>query len=487
VPENTGLIGTGTVLGPVTVLGRGGVGPAGSAGTLKLTSLSAKSDVYGYASYLAFDFSASGNGLLSVAGSNGLTLGPWSVGVELLAEGTAGAWGGLDLFRGLGTYRLLKYNGAIGGSGIAALTVTTADPTHNYTFTTSIDPGYVDVVIEAAGAKWSSGGGYWTNRANWYGRAPVDGDDVYFGALPNGTSPTPYNDFPVDKPLHSITFSADASLDTSFCQYYFNSAIKGNRIRLTAGTSAIPPSLTNKTFVLQEVALPLALDSVANFNAPAGDMLVSGSVSDASGGTGGINKTGAARVILSGANTFSGPTTVSAGTLLVNGSLSSSTAAVTVGSGAALGGSGTISRPVTTAPGSYLLPGDRTWIGTLTLQTPGTPLALTGTLAIDLVFDTCDVLDAGQIGTGPLDITNEAVNFNLRSALDAPAYVFCKYTSLTGTFSSVDNLPDGYAIDYGYMGSQIALVEVPEPSTLALLATAVAGMLAFAWRRKRAA
>jgi fibronectin-binding autotransporter adhesin len=61
-------------------------------------------------------------------------------------------------------------------------------------------------------------------------------------------------------------------------------------------------------------------------------------------GTGGLTKTGAGPLTLSGTNTYTGPTTVTAGTLLVNGSQSASS--VTVASGAALGGTGTTG-PVT--------------------------------------------------------------------------------------------------------------------------------------------
>ena len=61
-------------------------------------------------------------------------------------------------------------------------------------------------------------------------------------------------------------------------------------------------------------------------------------------GTGGLTKTGTGVLTLSGTNTYTGPTTVSAGTLLVNGSQPSSS--VTVASGATLGGTGTTG-PVT--------------------------------------------------------------------------------------------------------------------------------------------
>lgn len=72
-------------------------------------------------------------------------------------------------------------------------------------------------------------------------------------------------------------------------------------------------------------------------------------------GAGGLVKAGAGGLILSGANTYAGPTTVSAGRLVVNGSITSN---VTVASGAVLSGSGTINGNLvnngTVAPGNSI-------------------------------------------------------------------------------------------------------------------------------------
>jgi len=70
---------------------------------------------------------------------------------------------------------------------------------------------------------------------------------------------------------------------------------------------------------------------------------------------GGLTKIGSGALSLGGANTYTGATTVSEGTLRVNGSLASG--AVTLASGTTLGGSGVISVPVSLPPSATLQPG----------------------------------------------------------------------------------------------------------------------------------
>jgi len=81
----------------------------------------------------------------------------------------------------------------------------------------------------------------------------------------------------------------------------------------------------------------------------------------AGGGTLALVKTGTGVQVLDGVNTYTGPTTVSAGALVINGRLGNT--AVTVGSGAALGGSGTIAGPTTIQSAATLAPGAS--VGTL--------------------------------------------------------------------------------------------------------------------------
>jgi autotransporter-associated beta strand protein len=98
-------------------------------------------------------------------------------------------------------------------------------------------------------------------------------------------------------------------------------------------------------------------------------------------GTMSFAKNGTGIQILLGTNTYTGTTTVNAGTLLVNSPGSLSNGTVTVANTAILGGNGTVNGPVTLSAGGILAPGGVSVIGTLTL---GSSLTLNGN---SLFFD----------------------------------------------------------------------------------------------------
>ncbi len=90
-------------------------------------------------------------------------------------------------------------------------------------------------------------------------------------------------------------------------------------------------------------------------------------------GTGGLTKSGAGRLILTGANTYAGATQVDAGRLEVNGDQSGAAGLTTVNAGATLGGVGVLGGDVVSiggkiAPGSSGAPGVLTINGGLTLD-----------------------------------------------------------------------------------------------------------------------
>ena len=195
------------------------------------------------------------------------------------------------------------------------------------------------------------------------------------------------------------------------------------------------------------------------------------------GGGGGLTKSGAGTLTLNATNTYTGPTTVAAGVLAVNGSIASSSL-TTVDAGATLRGTGTLGSTAVADVG-HVAPGNS--IGTLTISGS---MTINGTL--DIEYD--DSLAGQKIDllavSGDLDISLAAVDFADISTgpvgLSGIAYIFATYGTLTGSqFASVVDLPTGYTIDYAYSGNNIALI--PEPTAALLGALGLLGLL----RRRR--
>lgn len=121
------------------------------------------------------------------------------------------------------------------------------------------------------------------------------------------------------------------------------------------------------------------------------------------GGQGGFTQVGSGTTILNAANTYKGPTTVSAGTLLVNGDQGQATGAVSVASGATLGGSGTIGGAVAVLGGGTLSPGSGVGVLTATslaLAPSATTLAaISGTIR-GSQYDGIDLATSGGLTYG---------------------------------------------------------------------------------------
>ncbi|MET0650461.1 MAG: Ig-like domain-containing protein, partial [Pyrinomonadaceae bacterium] len=138
------------------------------------------------------------------------------------------------------------------------------------------------------------------------------------------------------------------------------------------GTSGLATSinLTSGTLGAAEdwsTSLPLTLTSGNSIQLKAADIANLPQTITLSGvlsGAGGITKTGAGTLVLSGANTYTGATSVNAGTLRVLGSVATG-GAFNVNSGAALSGSGSVNRTVTLNSGGSVAPEGAAQIATL--------------------------------------------------------------------------------------------------------------------------
>jgi outer membrane autotransporter protein len=191
----------------------------------------------------------------------------------------------------------------------------------------------------------------------------------------------------------------------------------------------------------------------ASCNASANKFLVfnrsdSSTFGGAISGLGQVVQAGSGQTILTGASTYSGPTTVAAGLLTVNGSITSS---VLVNAGGALGGNGAVG-PTTILAGAALSPGNS--VGTLTVN-GNLVLAAASLYMVEVQGNTADRTNAG--GTATLAGT-VAVSY-LGGKL-APSYtIISAAAGRAGTFDSLVpmNLPAFVTASLAYTPTDVEL------------------------------
>jgi autotransporter-associated beta strand protein len=203
--------------------------------------------------------------------------------------------------------------------------------------------------------------------------------------------------------------------------YGVNVNMTGGELRVSAGTimwnyvtvntaASASTALINGSITLRaDNGFSNSIFTVAD-GAAATDLQVSSPISELYGAIG-LTKNGAGTMLLTGANSYTGATTISGGKLLINGDNSGATGAVNVASGATLGGSGTVGGATTIQSGGHLAVGN----------SPGTQ-----TFSSNLTFDSGSIFDwdlAGNVssstGTRGTDYDGVDVTGNLTIASDA--------------------------------------------------------------------
>ncbi|HEV2502817.1 MAG TPA: autotransporter outer membrane beta-barrel domain-containing protein [Mesorhizobium sp.] len=164
-------------------------------------------------------------------------------------------------------------------------------------------------------------------------------------------------------------------------------------------------------------------------------------------GTGAVQQIGSGITTLTAANSYTGPTTVGAGTLIVNGNQSAATGDTSVNAGATIGGTGTIGGSMTVANGGTLAPGN---VGT----TPGT-LTVNGAVVLNSTTNLNYNFGQANVAGGPFnDLTNVAgsivldgklnVNLTPGGSFDPGVYRIINYGgALQNNTLEIASLPPG--------------------------------------------
>ena len=246
----------------------------------------------------------------------------------------------------------------------------------------------------------------------------------------------------------------------------------------------------------------LTIDTLAlTLSSGTGTFLASGSQTitvNASplGGAGGLAKAGSGTLVLLGTHGYTGPTTVTAGSLLVSGTLQAT--AVSVATGGLLGGSGSILGAVSVADGT-LSPGPNSAafsLGSLALDATSTTLVqITGTTAATQ-YD--QLLIAGSLGYGGTLQLDLAQTFATNTSFN----LFNTFTSFSGNLAAISSTGAAYnGLSFTRVGdlwtssesagqaltfnqaTGILTVVVPEPAAPVLAGLGVAALVELARRR----
>lgn len=297
------LTGNGTIGGAVAVSNGGTLsGQAGATlklGGLTLNNTSAINVALGAPSATGL-FQVNGNlvldGVLSVADAGGF---------------------------GPGVYRLFDYSGSLTNN---VLTFGTTPVNAQFLAIQSSIANQINLVFDSGPRNfWSGGAGVWTANPT---------SSLWSDFTGSAAAPWQPNFAIFQNTGGAVTVdAAGGAVVLTGMQFAANGYTVGGGI------------LTNNT--------PAAVFRVGN--GTSGGTAMAATISSVITGTGGLDKTDLGTLVLSGNNSYTGSTTVSGGTLRVNGNQSTATGSTTVRSGAALAGSGTLGGSATVENGATLV------------------------------------------------------------------------------------------------------------------------------------
>jgi hypothetical protein len=410
------LGGTGTISRATTIANGGVVDPGSNgAGTLNITT----NLILNSMSVLEFE-------LGSLAGSNDrINTGNLTLDGRLRITNL----GGLQA----GTYTLFNYTGTLTDNGLQI-----DDLPYGFEGSLSASGGTVRLILLAAMAWDGSNNIDWTNGSNWEpGVAP---SNDYISAIARFVNSADVSYLPTvnaNRNIYGVEFDgANWTIGSNGSSTW---GIGSSGVTFNAagpGTNTILPAVnlgTNQTWTVKT----------------GNTLVVSGAISGAAAT---LTKGGGGTLVFCGTNSF-GSTTVSAGTLLVNGRLDARAVSVTVSNAAVLGGTGTISRVTTIVNGGIIAPGNN-GAGTLNITTN---LTLNSTSILEFELDS---LTGGNdcINTGALTLDG-LLSVTSLGGLQAGAYTLVVYTgTLTNNGLQIDSLPAGFVGSISASNGTVSLI-----------------------------
>ncbi len=328
---------------PLVFQNTGNWGPGGSGNIQRAMLFSGKGNITVTSNIVPattsrMSLTKSGTGTLTLSGSNtfsgGTTIHEGKITAtasNALGAGTVVNHGTLDLNAGAVNYTGLS--SSLSGSGVVNVTLGTG------TATTLLNGNYSNFT-----GTWNVG----TGAAPGAGKVQMNG---------------------LDHPSATIRVLENATLYTNSGTHQAALVLYGGNTGESLGQLRIEGNATWAGDIT--LAGPITGSGDGHIGANSGTGTISGNIGE-TGGAHGLVKDGDGTIVLTGTNTYTGPTSVNDGTLLVNspGSLAAASA-VTVASGATLGGTGVVHGPVNLTSGGTL-GGSLTLNSTVTVQTGGT-------------------------------------------------------------------------------------------------------------------
>lgn len=232
-------------------------------------------------------------------------------------------------------------------------------------------------------------------------------------------------------PSGALTMEGGATLAGATPNGYWGSWTinngSGTSVLTVAGGDPVAAEISANLVTPSQPVLNLNVSDVTG--SPAADLLVSGSLGTPASTGFGVTINGGGTVLFTSTNTYTGTTTVEAGSTL--------------------GGNGTLASPLNVA--GTVAPGI-SGLGTLSSGS----LVLTGTYSCQVDVATSDSLSV----SGNLDITGATLACSTTVIPGAASYVIASYTgTLTGTFATETGVPSGYSVQYDTANKQIKLVK----------------------------